>query len=69
MAKKDRDTRIDIERTEERSEDSLRVKNDACNDEKPNDKTEVKNAHAVGLGAIGRHDEKLDKDDTGFSSY
>ena len=67
MAKKDRDDRIDIERTENTS--SSASQNVSCNDEKKETKTEVKNAHAVGIGAIGRHDEKLDENNPGFNTY
>ena len=67
MAKKDRDDRIDIERTE--NTNSSAPQNASCDEEKKEDKTEVKNAHAVGVGAIGRHDQKLDEDNSGFNSY
>ncbi|MGN6165074.1 MAG: hypothetical protein ACTHOF_11105 [Flavisolibacter sp.] len=67
MAKKDRDDRIDIKRTENAGPSASQ--NISCNDQKKEAKTEVKNAHAVGIGAIGRHDEKLDEDNPGFNSY
>lgn len=67
MAKKDRDGRVDIKRAE--SDDASAPQNASCNEEKKDGKTEVKNAHAVGIGAIGRHDEKLDEDNSGFNSY
>ena len=69
MAKNEANTRLDNGRKEgdKRSPDN-KVKTDAENERKPA-RTKVKNAHATGLGAIGRNDQRLDKEETDFSNY
>ncbi|MGZ3837906.1 MAG: hypothetical protein ACXVMS_06520 [Flavisolibacter sp.] len=69
MAKKDGDIKSDVERPG--------PEEDACSGQEPHglketrevSKTEVKNAHAVGMGAIGRHDEKTDTGEEGHVNY
>jgi hypothetical protein len=70
MTKKDVSTHLDTERSEERNERNENEReNTSPENERRNTKTEVKNAHATGLGAIGRNDQRVEKEDTGFSNY
>src|SRR5215204_3758096 len=62
MAKKDVETHLDIERSGESSDRS-------SNEQDTSTKTEVKNANAAGLGAIGRNDQKLDTQDSKGCDY
>ena len=66
MAKKDENIRLEIERTEERPGNPNEKENKK---EERGEKTKVKNASASGLGSIGRNDQKIDKNDAGFSDY
>lgn len=69
MAKKDIDAPLeDIERGKDsQAEESNRVE-ERESDQKVN-KTEVKNAHASGLGSIGRNDHRLDDVKPNFDNY
>ena len=67
MAKKDVTTNLDIERQDERSDCSSTTQNTSAKTESK-DKTEVKNAHATGLGSIGRSDQKTEMPED-FNSY
>jgi hypothetical protein len=70
MTKKDVSTRLDTERSEDSNEREVNEqKNTSAENERRNTKTEVKNAHATGLGAIGRNDQRIEKEDTDFSNY
>ena len=61
MAKKDGEFPIDQDRGEKN--EPREVKQPPCNDEVVSGRTEVKNAHASGLGSMGRTDgpELLDE--------
>lgn len=69
MAKKDTDTRLDIERSGEQPCDGAEQQQTPAKEEQQLHKTEVKNAHAVGLGAIGRHDEDANADNSNNNAY
>jgi hypothetical protein len=70
MTKKEVSNHLDSERSEDRSERNVNErKNSSAENERRNTKTEVKNAHATGLGAIGRNDQRVEKEDTDFSNY
>ena len=71
MAKEDINPHLDIER-EERCDDSSEKNLSSRTEKKRAEKKErtvVKNAHATGLGAIGRNDQKPDTKDLGFNAY
>ena len=71
MAKEDVTPRLDIERQEpcdHSSEENLSSRTERKRAE--NDRrTVVKNAHATGVGAIGRHDPKPDTQNCDFNAY
>jgi hypothetical protein len=67
MAKKDVTTNLDIERKDENSDCSSSKQNTSLKTDLQ-DKTEVKNAHATGLGSIGRSDQKTETPDD-FNTY
>ena len=69
MAKKDVETHLDIERSGESSDRSSNEQDTSTRTEKNDRKTEVKNANAAGLGAIGRNDQKLDTQDSDGCDY
>ena len=66
MAKKDVTTHLNIEHQGENPRGPVRERPAPGKERK--ERTEVKNAHATGLGAIGRNDQKLDKPED-FNSY
>ena len=71
MAKEDLSPHLDIER-EERCDDSSEGNLSSRAEKKRAEKKErtvVKNAHATGLGAIGRNDQKSDTQNLGFNAY
>jgi len=57
MAKKDPDIKEDIDRGEKKEQNISIKKDDAPNDIASSE-TEVKNASATGLGAMGRNDQE-----------
>ncbi|HEU4632879.1 MAG TPA: hypothetical protein VFS22_02780 [Flavisolibacter sp.] len=67
MAKKDVTPNLDVER-EDAQEDPLSEKG-ASDPLQDDSKTVVKNAHATGLGSIGRNDQKTDKRERDFDTY
>ncbi len=67
MAKKDVTTNLDTER-EEKCEQPSSDNASAARSGKENQKTVVKNAHATGLGAIGRNDQRVDRKED-FNAY
>lgn len=70
MAKKDTGPRLDEDRSEERGKDCAENRTDRSGkDKKQPARTEVKNAHATGLGAIGRNDQRIEKENSDFSNY
>lgn len=72
MAKEDINPHLDIEREERcdhSSEESLASRAEKKRAEEKNKRTVVKNAHATGLGAIGRNDQKPDTQNLGFNAY
>lgn len=66
MAKKDVTTNLDTER--EDAQDEVLSERDAAAAGQES-KTVVKNAHATGLGSIGRNDQKLDKEKRDLTTY
>ena len=69
MTKKELNTRLNTDRSEEREDRSENARNEPKENEREATRTEVKNAHATGLGAIGRNDQRVEKEDTDFSNY
>ncbi len=69
MAKKDIDAPLEnIDRDKEPLKEPLNGPVDQEGVQKEN-KTEVKNAHASGLGSIGRNDHRLDDIKPDFDNY
>lgn len=69
MAKKDIDAPLeDIERGKDSQAEECNKIEEKESDQKVN-KTEVKNAHASGLGSIGRNDHRLDDVKPNFDNY
>lgn len=69
MAKKDVDAPLEnIERGKDTQENQSMEIHEKENGQKEN-KTEVKNAHASGLGTIGRNDHRLDDVKPDFDNY
>ncbi len=72
MAKEDVNPHLDIERQEpcdRSSEESLCSRTEKKRTEEKNKRTVVKNAHATGLGAMGRNDQKSDTPNYNFNAY
>jgi hypothetical protein len=69
MAKKDFDAPLeDIERGKDIPAENSKVHPEKEDGSKAN-QTEVKNAHASGLGSIGRNDHRLDDIKPDFDNY
>ena len=72
MAKEDVNPHLDIERQEacdHSLEENLSSRSEKQRAEKNEKRTVVKNAHATGLGAIGRNNPKPDTENCGFNAY
>jgi hypothetical protein len=68
MAKKDLTTNIEIKR-EDADQRAAAEANSSSGMERGEEKTVVKNAHATGLGAIGRNDQKISKEKSDPDNY
>ena len=66
MAKKDGQKNTDVKKQATEVENSNNSNNTS---EEEDNVTKVKNAHAVGLGAIGRNDQPLDSENTDDGKY
>lgn len=70
MAKKDFDSpQENIDRKGSIPLEKLETREADCDETENKNYTEVKNAHAAGMGSIGRNDEKLKADDTSADKY
>lgn len=72
MAKEDVNPHLDIERQESCDhslEENLSSRTEKKRAEKNDKRTVVKNAHATGLGAIGRNSPKPDTENCDFNAY
>ena len=72
MAKEDVTPNLDIERQEpcdHSSEENLSFRSENKRTERNDERTVVKNAHATGVGAIGRNEPKPDTENCDFNAY